>query len=272
MADNIAVTEGSGKTVATDDVGGVQYQRVKLDIGGDGASSPVTSIAKETGGNLDTIAGDTTSLDSKISACNTADVTISGSVLPTGAATSAKQPALGTAGTASSDVITVQGIANMTALSVTEASAGAIKTAVEIIDNAISGNEMQVDVVGSLPAGTNSIGQVQPSKYPTTDDAEYMNKYYTSAGAATDGIVWSPASGKRWYVTDLIVSVSAATTVTLEDDKAGGDAVVLKVDLAANGGFCKRFVTPLASGEDAADLIVTTTAGNLYITATGYEV
>jgi len=38
--------------------------------------------------------------------------------LPTGAATSAKQPALGTAGTASADVITVQGIASMTAVKV----------------------------------------------------------------------------------------------------------------------------------------------------------
>lgn len=44
---------------------------------------------------------------------------ITGSVpLPTGAATAAKQPALGTAGTASADVITVQGIASMTALKV----------------------------------------------------------------------------------------------------------------------------------------------------------
>ena len=38
--------------------------------------------------------------------------------LPTGAATAAKQPALGTAGTASSDVITVQGIASGTNLNV----------------------------------------------------------------------------------------------------------------------------------------------------------
>lgn len=44
---------------------------------------------------------------------------ITGTVsLPTGAATAAKQPALGTAGTASSDVITVQGITGMTALKV----------------------------------------------------------------------------------------------------------------------------------------------------------
>lgn len=50
---------------------------------------------------------------------------ISGTVsLPTGAATAAKQPALGTAGTASSDVITVQGIASMTALTVAQATAG----------------------------------------------------------------------------------------------------------------------------------------------------
>ena len=44
---------------------------------------------------------------------------VSGTVsLPTGAATAAKQPALGTAGTASADVLTVQGIASMTALKV----------------------------------------------------------------------------------------------------------------------------------------------------------
>lgn len=44
---------------------------------------------------------------------------ISGTIsLPTGASTSAKQPALGTAGTASADVITVQGIASMIALKV----------------------------------------------------------------------------------------------------------------------------------------------------------
>lgn len=46
---------------------------------------------------------------------------ISGTVsLPTGAATAAKQPALGTAGSASSDVITIQGIASMTAVQVSD--------------------------------------------------------------------------------------------------------------------------------------------------------
>ena len=50
MADNVQfqaatlATPLSGVTVATDDVGGIQYQRVKLDVGGDGVSTPVTLV------------------------------------------------------------------------------------------------------------------------------------------------------------------------------------------------------------------------------------
>lgn len=43
MADNVSVTAGSGTSIATDDVAGVHFQRVKLDIGGDGVTSPITS-------------------------------------------------------------------------------------------------------------------------------------------------------------------------------------------------------------------------------------
>lgn len=41
MADNVAITPGSGVSIATDDVSGAQYQRFKMDIGGDGVSVPV---------------------------------------------------------------------------------------------------------------------------------------------------------------------------------------------------------------------------------------
>lgn len=41
MAGNIDVTQGSGKTVATDDVGGAQFQRIKIDGGSGGNSVPV---------------------------------------------------------------------------------------------------------------------------------------------------------------------------------------------------------------------------------------
>lgn len=42
MSDNIELNPGTGGAVAaTDDVGGVHFQRVKLDLGGDGVSAPV---------------------------------------------------------------------------------------------------------------------------------------------------------------------------------------------------------------------------------------
>ena len=50
MADNVAVTPGAGATIATDDVGGIQYQIVKIAIGSDGSalllspSNPVPAV------------------------------------------------------------------------------------------------------------------------------------------------------------------------------------------------------------------------------------
>ena len=43
MADNFGFTEGSGKTIRSDDVSGIQYQVVKLDLGGDGVSIAATA-------------------------------------------------------------------------------------------------------------------------------------------------------------------------------------------------------------------------------------
>lgn len=44
MADNIAVTPGSGATVATEDVAGVQHQKVKVEFGGDGVATLVSTV------------------------------------------------------------------------------------------------------------------------------------------------------------------------------------------------------------------------------------
>ncbi len=68
----------------------------------------------------------------------TQPVSASSLPLPTGAATAAKQPAIGTAGSASTDVITVQGIASGTALAVnsTPVSPGSILNGVTNVTTA----------------------------------------------------------------------------------------------------------------------------------------
>jgi hypothetical protein len=39
MADNVAITAGSGTTIAADDISSVMYQRVKLSLGADGVAN-----------------------------------------------------------------------------------------------------------------------------------------------------------------------------------------------------------------------------------------
>jgi hypothetical protein len=126
------------------------------------------------------------------------------------------------------------------------------------------------------PITTNKLGSLRIA--PLEDDlataaTKHTYKYYTNAGAVTDGIIWSPAAGARWFLTMLVINVSAACTVTIEDDVAAGDVVRFKFELAANSGVVLPFgEVPMFSGEDAADLLVTTTAGNIYITCVGYEI
>lgn len=158
-------------------------------------------------------------------------------------------------------------------LTTIDADTGGILTAVQTLDNAISGSEMQVDVVAALPAGTNAIGKMLPPDIDVTAHTNYVRKYYTSA-TPTDGIIWSPVAGKRWHVVTMYINVSAASTVTLEDDKAGGDDPVWKGEIAANSGVVLHFPEkyPMASGEDEADLTITATAGTVYVTCVGYEI
>jgi len=47
---------------------------------------------------------------------------------------------------------------------------------------------------------------------------------------------------------------------------------VWKHAIAANSGWSHSFQTPLYSGEDGADLIITNSAGNVYVTCSGYEI
>ncbi len=147
MADNVTLNSGSGgASCASDDIGGVQYQRVKIGVGADGSASdaiPVSNgldttaagvLAAGLVGQLDDTATGTVTENQfapvRISsrrallvegvASGTAVPVSSASLpLPSGASTAAKQPALGTAGSASTDVITIQGIASMTKLLVT---------------------------------------------------------------------------------------------------------------------------------------------------------
>ena len=91
----------------------------------------------------------------------------------------------------------------------------------------------------------------------------------------TGTVIWDPADNKRFILTDLILNVTAAATVTIFDETdstARLDLRIFKGDLAAKQ--TEKF-TFESSGfpSDAQNNILrgTTTAGTLYVTAIGYE-
>ena len=238
---NLSATDNAVLDAIVVDTGEIQTAVESID-------STVASLATEA--TLATVQGDTSD-----TATNTGDL-----VTSTGATTDA--------------AITAGAEGSIQAkLRLLTSQLDAVKTAVEALDNTVSGSELQVDVVAALPAGTNALGKMLPPDVDVTAHTNYARKYYTSA-TPTDGIIWSPAAGKRWHVVTLYINVSAASTVTLEDDKSGGDDPVWKGEIAANSGVVLHFPEkyPMASGEDAADLTITATAGTVYVTCVGYEV
>ena len=80
--------------------------------------------------------------------------------------------------------------ANQVLLGTIDSDTDAIKTAVQILDNAISGTEMQVDVVAALPAGNNNIGNVDIVSLPaSTNTIEVVGDAAENANAAGNPVL-----------------------------------------------------------------------------------
>ena len=143
------VRPGAGLPIAFNtakDGTGTEYRPIvdadghqQIDVLSSALPTGAATAAAQTTGNASLA-----SIDGKITACNTGAVVVSSSALPSGAATAAKQPALGTAGTASTDVITVQGIAG----------AVAVKTDGSAVTQPVSGS---VSISGTVTVGSHAV-------------------------------------------------------------------------------------------------------------------
>jgi hypothetical protein len=168
MTDNINITEGSGAIIATDKVGTDHYQKIKLADGADdsatmvgvgvGAAANALRVALATSSEIiaNLSATDNAVLDAieeAVEACQAAleaTLTIEGTVdlgATDNAVLDAIQAATEAIKTAVEGTVTVDGTVTANLDATNTGYLLAIKTALEIIDNAIDGNEMQVDVV-----------------------------------------------------------------------------------------------------------------------------
>jgi hypothetical protein len=256
MADNVAVTQGSGTTIATDDISDVHFQRVKLV---DGTLDSTAAIPGDASNGLDV---DVTRVSGNVAVTNAGITTIAGAVagsemqvdvvssaLPTGASTAAKQPALGIAGTASTDVITVQGITSMTPLLTTASLAAGTNNIgdVDIASIAAGTNNIGDVDVASIAAGTNLIGKVSIDQ--ATANA---NEVVTKTGSVTTATL-------NAETTKVIGTVNVAAAQTIAVTNAGTFATQATLQ-AGTAGIGKLTAN---SGVDIGDVdILSIAAGD----------
>lgn len=198
--------------------------RVAIDSTGAGSSGSNASVGS-TGSAAPTSAtfvGGTDGTDLRGLSVNSSGVL----ALPQGAATAAKQPALGTAGSASTDVITVQGIASMTALKV-DGSAVTQPVSGPLTDTQLRATA--VPVSGTVTANLGTIGAAATAANQTTGN---------SSLSSIDGKVYAPfqtATGTLTTASGSCCELFVYNGNTYGIDVAGTWTGIMQVDGSMDG-------------------------------------
>lgn len=136
--------------------------------------------------------------------------------LPTGAATEAKQPALGTAGSASADVITIQGIASMTAVkvdgsAVTQPVSGSV-TSSQGTAAALSGAwpVKVTDGINTMPTG-DTVGRALFQKVTDGTNTAAVKAASTAAVASDPALVVAISPNNSLSVSNPSVGSTGST-------------------------------------------------------------
>jgi hypothetical protein len=205
------------------------------------AGTPRVTLASD-----DPAVASLSSIDGKITAVNTGAVVVSSSALPSGASTAAKQPALGTAGTASSDVLTIQGVASMTPIQIGDNSSSIT------VDN---GGTFAVQAAQS---GTWNITNVSGTvSLPTGASTAAKQPALGTAGTASADVitVQGIASMTALKVDGSAVTqpVSIASSVTIAQATASSlNATVVGTGTFAVQATIASGATSIAKAEDVA--------------------
>lgn len=247
-----------------------------LRVDGSGTTQPISAAALPLPSGAATSALQTagnaslSSIDTKTATLVSGRVPVDGSAvtqpisaaalpLPSGASTAAKQPALGTAGTASADVLTVQGIASMTPLLVNGSGTTQPVTGTGSAGTAATGVVTVQGIASMTPLLTNGSGFTQPisaASLPLPAGAATeasLAKLTIAQGAATGANTGALVQG---VVTTAAPTYTTATINPLSMTTAGA----LRTDASATTQPISAASLPLPSG--AATSAAQTTGNN----------
>lgn len=275
MADNVTLNAGAGGAViATDDDTTAHHQYVKMEWGGDGTFTKVSTgagaVPIQDGGNSLTVDnGGTFAVQAAQSGTwtvqpgNTANTTawkVDGSAVT--------QPVSGT--------VSVTGVATSAKQDTAQTALDAIKTAVESLDNTVAGTELQVDVLTMPTTAVSQSGTwtVQPGNTANT------TPWLTTPTPATSGglIVYrsidldeseeevKATAGQLfgWYLYNAAASMRYLKfyNATAANTTVGTTAPVLTIPVAAGAAANVEFSNGIAFGTAISAAVTTGLADN----------
>jgi hypothetical protein len=270
MADNVAITAGAGTTIATDDVAGVQFQKVKIDGGGDGASVPLV---------IDATHGVPVDIKRSVALAvtdNSGSLTVDSAQLPAALVSGRLDVVVGAALPAGSNLVgkaTVSQGGN----DATVSAGGALKVDNSAVTQPVSyANEAtgadkstftegtsRVEVMGAVFNDTISSDPAEDQRSPLRITAKkglhvnLRNASGTEVGTAGSALRIDPTGGTTQPVLDTN-SAAALTALQLLDDTVAttGSAVTAKGILAAGtDGTNARALKTDTSGELQVDVL-----------------
>lgn len=285
MVDNVGVTPGTGATFATDDIGGIQYPRVKISQGADGAATDVSSAAP-----LNVTLANSSAIPAGTNNIGDVDVLTVGGQTPAfgaGATSAATQrvviandqlASLGQAAMAASTPVVIA--SNQSAVATTPAG----NVAHDAVD---SGNPVKVggrarsSEITAVASGdrsdfiTDLVGKQIVLPYANPEN--FVSGAITTAmtGTTSTSLIAAPGAGLRNYITQITVSNAHATVgtdVAIQDGSGG--TTLYTIPAAANyGGAVINFPTPLrqTTANTALFCANVTTGASTKVSASGYK-
>lgn len=253
MADNKAVTPGVGATFATDEIGGVDYPRIKNTWGADGTATDVSAANP-----MPVVQTGTHNIGTVTTVTTVSAVTALTNALPAGTNAIGKLAANTGVDIGDVDILTIAGVApafnagaaGATVLRTVSASDDPIVSAIAgtvvdgaadggnsskiagVVHTALSGDTLEADGDRAhFPTGPDLVPYVRP--HAPLDDIVSGNVSNTD-GTSTQ-VIAAQAAGIKTYLTTIAITNMHASTVAFVEIK---DGATTKLTLPAPPGGC----------------------------------
>jgi len=259
--------DASGATMRAISIDGDGHQQVDVLSSALPTGASTSALQGTANGHLSTISGDTTSLDGKVTTCNTGAVVISSSALPSGASTSALQTSGNT--TLTSIDTRIADSVNAGSTTFGEAASGRIVT-YSFGRDASGGNmkaisidgdgHQQVDVLSSaLPSGASTSalqGTANTSLATIAGDTTSLDGKVTACN--TGAVVISSSALPSGASTSALQGTANTSLATIAGDTTSLDSKLILPAALTSGGSLKTAILEDSSKTFATSTLMST--------------